>query len=425
MTTTKGGRPVLVVVVAFAFGYCLCLLQFGNADTLLSLSSATSTTKGNLYIHHENDDRLNLRHSTADDSQDNDDTPVMYRDDASDEGADDEGDDEVGDDALADERDDVDDDDLDDAVDDALPYMARNELPLRFCDVQGKVHSPISDAYIPMRYHCEGPLYDKFSKELHTFVEDYDAPNLLWGRQGLAANSSTLIVGNSHLQQITETLVCQEDRFGSRLVDITYLDPDIYDFVARRYTFRNGAVIYHAANTYAVHMKDWGKVLADQLGRRLDTFDKVVFGAANSCTPPVKTTFATEMNEFMTQRFGKVCERPEGPNVTDFYDVFPHQSLLYVSMFATYQAHVYRAARRTIHSLSRDQGVDIAFLEARKYIKAMGGAGGKSECGSPRASSVSDCLHGDLARKKYHRCTGTKGSHPDLIAWDIVDFVNS
>jgi hypothetical protein len=445
VSSTKVGRFASAVVAAFAFGYCLCLIQYGNVGTLPLTTSATSTSTKRGLDTHVDDGHLSLRQPSntlyalaeetdlvSENSQDtkdrsayaletdadNDDTPAIWRDDEADD-----------DDLDDDDDDDLDDYDIDDEVgdefDDELTLLARNESPLRFCDVRERIQSPLSEAYIPIRYRCEGPLYDQFAEDLHAFIDQYDALDPLWGRQGLAANSSTLIVGNSHLQQITETLVCQEDRYGSRLVEITYLDPEIYESVARRYTFRNGAVIYHTTNTYAVHMKDWTTSLANQLGRRLDSFDKVIFGAANSCTPPVKTNFATEMNDFLTTKFGRVCDRPEGPFVADFVSVFPHQPLLYVSMFATYQSKVYRDAHRKVHALQRDKAVDIAYLEARKYVKAMGLPSDTGECGSPRASVISDCIHGEKARRRLHRCTGTKGSHPDLIAWDLVDFVNS
>ena len=98
-----------------------------------------------------------------------------------------------------------------------------------------------------------------------------------------------------------------------------------------RYTFGNGAVIYHATNTYAIHLFDWPKHLTEQANvTSLDMFDRVIVGTTNSCNPPVKTTFAEDMKSLLTQKYGVTCQQPEGPSFESYASIF-RQPLLYVS----------------------------------------------------------------------------------------------
>jgi hypothetical protein len=188
-----------------------------------------------------------------------------------------------------------------------------------------------------------------------------------------------------------------------------------------RYTFGNGAVIYHATNTYAIHLYDWPKHLAEQANiTSFDMFDRVIVGTTNSCNPPVKTTFAEDMKALLTQKYGVTCEQPEGPSFTSYASVF-QQPLLYVSMYATYARkrvqedfHEFRAVRNHTRTLK--------YLNARTYIKKMGTD--EWECGSLSTKVQYDCVNNSTARLRLHRCSGARGAHTDLIAWDMVEFLN-
>ena len=80
------------------------------------------------------------------------------------------------------------------------------DLPFRFCNGMEKVHTPKDEKNgFHLRYRCIGPEYDAFADQLHSFVEK-DRPNHhpLWGKRGIPANQTFLILGSSHLQQVAQ-----------------------------------------------------------------------------------------------------------------------------------------------------------------------------------------------------------------------------
>lgn len=80
------------------------------------------------------------------------------------------------------------------------------DLPFRFCNGMEKVHTPTDEKNgFHLRYRCIGPEYDAFADHLHAFVEK-DRPNHhpLWGKRGIPANQTFLILGSSHLQQVAQ-----------------------------------------------------------------------------------------------------------------------------------------------------------------------------------------------------------------------------
>mmetsp|Transcript_29 Transcript_29/g.50 ORF Transcript_29/g.50 Transcript_29/m.50 type:complete len:399 (-) Transcript_29:124-1320(-) len=315
--------------------------------------------------------------------------------------------------------------------DNNVPSQLSNQT-WRFCNALEKVAPAVyspgeSHVGFSMRYRCEGPNYDLFSEEMHSFVwKKSKKMHPLWGKRGLRANSTILIVGSSHLQQVAQSIVCQENQYGSGLVTMKTLDKHGDRAVMVRYTFGNGAVIYHAANTYAVHLNDWPSHLAKQTGLpSFEIFDKVIVGTTNSCTPPIQTTFATDMIKLLEEELGATCELPDGPSFSDYAAVF-QQPLLYVSMFAKYaRSRVSQDTREwnAVKANGNHSNAVLAYVDARKYIKDMGV--NTWECGSLSTKTKFDCVNNETARDKLHRCTGRRGAHPDLIAWDVVEFLNS
>lgn len=205
------------------------------------------------------------------------------------------------------------------------------------------------------------------------------------------------------------------------MVKYEFLDPDVHPLVMVRYTFGNGAVIYHGANDWTIHMKNWPTYLANQTGFPLDKFDKVIVGTTNSCNPPVHTNFAEDMKKLLYARFGVECQNPEGPPFREYAKIF-RQSLLYVNMFALYSRKRQEEDRQQFLGV-RHHYKPLYFEDARKYINKMGA--GVWECGSTKMKlPAEDCMNNETATMKLHRCQGEWGAHPDLIAWDLVEFMH-
>ena len=199
-----------------------------------------------------------------------------------------------------------------------------------------------------------------------------------------------------------------------------YLDEDVHPLVMVRYTFGNGAVIYHGSNDWTVHMRNWPTYLAKQTGFPLDKFDRVIVGTTNSCDPPVHTNFADGMKELLASRFGVDCENPEGPPFGEYAKIF-RQPLLYVNMFALY-SRARQAEDREQFLQVRHHFKPLFFEDARKYINKMGAS--VWECGATSMKLRLDCCNNETAMLRLHRCQGERGAHPDLIAWDLVEFMN-
>lgn len=187
-----------------------------------------------------------------------------------------------------------------------------------------------------------------------------------------------------------------------------------------RYTFGNGAVVYHGANDWTIHMRQWPMYLANQTGYPLDKFDRVIVGTTNSCNPPVHTNFADDMKQLLASRFGVDCENPEGPPFKEYAKIF-RQPLMYVNMFALYSRARQVEDRREFLA-TRHHYKPLYYEDARKYIDKMGK--GVWECGALSMKQRLDCVNNETATMKLHRCQGERGAHPDLIAWDLVEFMN-
>ena len=78
--------------------------------------------------------------------------------------------------------------------------------PTRFCNGLEKVYAPeYPKEGFYLRYRCQGPIYDEFAEQLHTFVEEERKNHdPLWGKRGIPANQTFLILGSSHLQQVAQ-----------------------------------------------------------------------------------------------------------------------------------------------------------------------------------------------------------------------------
>lgn len=92
-------------------------------------------------------------------------------------------------------------------------------------------------------------------------------------------------------------------------------------------------------------------------------------------------------------------------------------------MFALQHIDQAHAGKMTIQTLQQQQNrTNVAYLEARRYIEAMGVEGGATA----KADPWTDCATAlRQARKILHRCVGEFGGLADLIAWDVMEFLRT
>jgi hypothetical protein len=92
------------------------------------------------------------------------------------------------------------------------------------------------------------------------------------------------------------------------------------------------------------------------------------------------------------------------------------RSLIFVSMFSMIRAPQTNRARREIQAL-RQQRSNLQFRSGHTYIDLL-----QRDCGSHERDKISPCVPGKAAAE-IHRCLGDQGGHPDLIAWDVSEFL--
>ena len=201
-------------------------------------------------------------------------------------------------------------------------------------------------------------------------------------------------------------------------------DPEINEHMARRYDLSQNRSLFVVTDSYAVHTNDWASALQKQIQKKLWKMAAVIAGPFNTCNGPVQTKFAEEMKEMSAKIAGVDCDKIEGPSIAEISKAYDGP-LGYVSMFATYRHNDAQEAHDMMVELQRQQDESdtlpkrpLTFVNARHYVDAMG-----VECGSALGDKISDCINNSTAAQYYHRCTGDYGGHPDLIAWDLIQFV--
>ena len=267
---------------------------------------------------------------------------------------------------------------------------------------------------VDIPYQCDGPYYRSFISHLRAFSDDMvtqGEQSFDWGhRSTLPANRKYLFLGNSHTRQTAMALLCQLNVRNTESLEQKNLA------MARRYDLDNDAQVFLVVNSYVVHSPKWVELLEKQVGVKLADFDAVVLGLFNTCNADVNTTFTTEMKEMTDEDAQVDCMNQEGPSLKDVAAVYSGP-LLYVSMFATYRYYTYSQDKEDASKLRSRS--NLLYLDGRQYIRMDG----MEECGSPKRDELVDCANDEDARRHHHRCVGKFGGHPDLIAWDVVEFL--
>ena len=286
---------------------------------------------------------------------------------------------------------------------------------LHFCTKEFPFKESLNDTEFQVYYQCEGEKYEEFTAKMW----DYAVHNLTTGRQpdAFPANSTVLAIGNSHTRQTMNALVCQ---YGESVTKVRqwYNSPG----TLREVNFNNGATLIYATNTPLFYTEDWERdVLRGIFGRKLSDFDALILGNFNplpSAEDLEMYEFARIVNTYMQEHSELNFNMSHVPTFDDLALKFPGP-ITYVSMFAEFSViEMTEIAERVIGSSDRK---DLAFVRGRKHIDAL-----QNECGTDGHFEMGVCLnrgdkhsYGQLV-ENMHRCNGPRGSHADLVAWDVV-----
>ena len=286
---------------------------------------------------------------------------------------------------------------------------------LHFCTMPEVTLGPTRS--IVIHYQCAGPLYEDFADRLHDFARNRSSnpKQLAWGRRPfpLPANKTLLVIGNSHTRQM---LLCQYHTLIDRIDENNEYTRTLY--------LSHNVTIVTIFNCPYVYSQKWETLIGAVLGHSFQSLDAIVLGMFNR----IRMTPDTPINSFKLHMLNYSKEHPgdidvrktDPPTPTAFAEVFSGP-IIAVSMFAMYSQHDSSSSfLHTIDLYEKQNRTNILFLNGRHYMPALG------ECGSDEHYRAGTCNDPGLTNTTrnpadMHRCTGPRGGHPDLLAWDTME----
>ena len=285
-----------------------------------------------------------------------------------------------------------------------------------------------SDAMLrmPIDYQCAGPNYDEFGRQLHDFFTrkynrgvKFDNVPETWGHRSspIPANQSVLFFGNSHTRQVGLALACQMG--SNQVVDVRHYDAHMIDpNMAIRIRYQNGASLYFVTNSYVAYSPQWHELLEKQIEKPLISFDMVVLGMFNAVKGV--SNFRTNL-EYLGRTLPyefQLDKHPAGPSPEEIMAAYDGP-LLVLSNMSINQVTVYHEFRKRLIARAEQTGrADQNYTDGRRYIKKM-----HHEGASMSRNVTADSSTGTDKDARRHRCMGSHGGHPDLISWDIAEFL--
>jgi hypothetical protein len=297
-----------------------------------------------------------------------------------------------------------------------------NDTGFRFCQASFVGSAQNTSHQMKVWYQCEGLIYEEFGQDLHSLavsLVNHHQRSTGWGRRpaALPANSTVLVFGNSHARQIAHALSCQHG--DTQVVSVLRYDtnqPDAH--MVTQIRFANHATLWVVANSYVAYSPHWKRLLEQQLGIPLRTMDAIVLGIFNGCT--AKNAFTSgvlKMSAASPEADEIDCTVHYGPTVQEVAAVFD-KPILFTTMLGKARLEQADLGRHEVQVLrKRHNRTNVYFLPSRRYIDMM-----DQECGARFKLNVSICDNGPAARS-MHRCMGSQGGHPDLVAWDVTEFL--
>jgi hypothetical protein len=224
-----------------------------------------------------------------------------------------------------------------------------------------------------------------------------------------------LIFGNSHLRQVSKTLVCQ---YAHAIESFEITEADA--FIIR---FRNNATWISITNSPIAYSHEWQYLLESHIGRSLESLHAIVLGKFNLYEEAKHTAFEQIMRQEQQAFIGLAdFETISPPTLKEVAEVYSGP-IVSMSMFSQHDRKRVHQTLTLMRQL-KDERDNLWFVDSRAYTSQLG------ECGSDDKLTVGTChepgdvIHGSNRKPAdMHRCTGSNGGHPDLIAWDIVETV--
>ena len=306
--------------------------------------------------------------------------------------------------------------------------------PLNFCQrldltptTTTSTTTPTSSATdFSIWYTCQGPSYDAFTSYLHAFADNVTAFGTSWGRRTLPLppHAHVLFWGNSHVRQIAHALVCQQvqamatandnkDNVNGDQVVLTRLDDNgIQTFEFKEINASITTVTNHAMQ---YRKETWQLELTRALGNKpLSEFTAVLLGHLETCEG--NGSLAVRMRN----ETNNACLTYQ-VSLQEWHQAYTTGSIAVVTAFSLNRLAQARHFWRQLLLLNQQraglqqQQHPIAFIYGRQYITQT-----QQECAAKsKLKQNQDCADDAVGQ----RCVGNKGSHVDLVAWDVTEFL--
>ena len=294
------------------------------------------------------------------------------------------------------------------------------------------------------QYYCSGSEYNKFAAKLQELVlnetakRERKAPSF-WGKRSTpvpVANSTILFLGNSHTRQLYLSLVCQ---YQDKILEFNRKNETVADVMNVR--LENNVNLVAVTNHYLVYSKNWRRMLEQETGLDLSIdVDAVVLGRINDLSNTRGTNFEKWIEEISANRTDISMQSQPPPGIKEVAKEYSGPIVL-TSMFAKYAEPIFVAqveeakvinAKETIKLNRSSTSVAssrlspssrrIHIVNARKFVRALG------ECATDSGNKVGVCnqmenwdVGSSRSPADMHRCVGSKGGHPGLIAWEVIE----
>jgi hypothetical protein len=235
----------------------------------------------------------------------------------------------------------------------------------------------------------------------------------------MAANSSVLVMGNSHTRQMLQALVCQFREEVVEYVGQLYIHSMIPED-SFRVRFRNNSTMTSLTNIAVVYIPQWPLLVEGIVGRPVASFDGIVLGHFNGFNDSNGTTFMQVVSEALKNLSEPVdFARSSPPTLRHVVAEFDGP-IVYVGSFSIGGEVQLRSSLKVMSEANAtSMRNNIYVMDGRKYVKIL-----QLECAANGKNETGTCDEGDDSHKA-HRCVGAKGGHPDLIAWELAEILNN
>lgn len=309
-------------------------------------------------------------------------------------------------------------------------------------DGTGRTANDPNVTKIGIRYQCEGAEYERFSSLLRRRAKALvrqGARPLQWGRRvaPLPPHARVLIFGNSHARQVALALAGQG---GAEMITEVHA----YGFdqllpsqiMAQRYRYTNNSTLYIVANSVVAHCPhpNWKVALEQQIEASLDSMDAIVMGVFNP-----GRILKKHIKTMMPAHLGCSLTAPR-PTVANLAQLYPGP-IAFISMFGL-GSHLeeVKYSHQVLNKLRRRYNRTTVAIESRDYVKILQHEGSHKEVddvttttsntttsGYVNQTAPGICVGGGKGRHREgmgsHRCVGPQGGMPDMVAWDLSEFV--